>query len=56
MSASPKLGVDAYDARFAMVRDRLVRVCAGLVGIDDAEDVVQEAFVRGRSKYRQLRE
>jgi hypothetical protein len=48
--------VDEYDTRFALVRDRLVRVCVGFVGADDAEDIVHEAFVRGRSRYRQLRD
>jgi RNA polymerase sigma-70 factor (ECF subfamily) len=45
----------AYDARFALARDRLVRICTGLVG-DEAEDVVQDAYLRGRSRWRQLRD
>ncbi len=45
-----------YDARFAMARERLVRICAGLVGADAAEDVVQDAYLRGRSRWTQLRD
>ena len=44
-----------YDARFQAVRDRLVRVCAGLVGADAAEDVVHDAYLRGRDRFSQLR-
>jgi len=45
-----------YDARFEAVRDRLVRICTGLVGADAAEDVVHDAFLRGRERFGQLRE
>ena len=48
--------VDDYDARFAMGRDRLVRICSGLVGTDAAEDVVHDAFLRGRRQFHQLRD
>jgi RNA polymerase sigma-70 factor (ECF subfamily) len=43
-----------YDARFTSARDRLVRVCAALVGTDAAEDVVHDAYLRGRSRFSQL--
>jgi DNA-directed RNA polymerase specialized sigma24 family protein len=57
MSASRVLqGVDEYDARFAMVGDRLVRICAGFVGADSAEDAVHDSFLRGRRSYHQLRD
>ena len=42
--------------RFAMGRDRLVAICRGLVGADAAEDVVQDAFLRGRGRFQQLRD
>ncbi len=46
----------AYDERFAAVRDRLVRICTGLVGADTAEDLVQEADLRRRDRFGQLRD
>lgn len=46
----------AYDARFEAARERLVRVCAGFVGVDAAEDVVHDAYLRGRSRFDQLRD
>lgn len=46
----------AYDERFAAVRERLVQICAGFVGADAAEDVVQDAYVRGRARFAQLRD
>jgi RNA polymerase sigma-70 factor (ECF subfamily) len=33
-----------------------VRICAGFVGVDHAEDVVQDAYVRGRARIGQLRD
>ena len=45
-----------YDSRFAAARDRLVGICAGLVGTDAAEDVVHDAYLRGRSRFAQLRD
>ena len=39
-----------------MGRDRLIRICSGLVGTDAAEDVVQDAFLRGRRRFHQLRD
>jgi RNA polymerase sigma-70 factor (ECF subfamily) len=47
--------VDEFDVRFAAARDRLVRICAGFVGADAAQDVVQDAYVRGRARFGQLR-
>ena len=46
----------AYDERFALVRERLLRICTGLVGVDAAEDVVQDAYLRGRQRIGQLRD
>lgn len=45
-----------YDALYAAARDRLVRVCVGLVGPDAAEDVAHDAYLRGRSRFKQLRD
>jgi RNA polymerase sigma-70 factor (ECF subfamily) len=56
ISASREDGLAAYDARFALARDRLVRICAGFVGADAAEDVVHDTYLRGRSRWRQLRD
>ncbi len=50
------LGVDEFDARFALMRERLVRICAGFVGATIAEDVVHDAFIRGRARRHQLRD
>lgn len=51
-----ELGVDEFDARFALTRDRLVRICTGFVGASMAEDVVHDAFIRGRARRQQLRD
>lgn len=45
---------EAFELEFARHRDRLVRICRSLVG-DDAEDVVQDAYLLGRAKVHQLR-
>jgi DNA-directed RNA polymerase specialized sigma24 family protein len=56
--AAPRLAVDeaTFDRRFAEVRARLLRICEGLVGQDHAEDVVQDVYLRARSRRRQLRD
>lgn len=46
----------AYDARFNVMRERLIRICAGFVGPDAAEDVAHDAYLRGRAKWHQLRD
>jgi RNA polymerase sigma-70 factor (ECF subfamily) len=56
LSRSREAGLDVYDIRFASCRDRLVGICRGLVGADAAEDVVHEAFLRGRRAFDQLRD
>lgn len=45
-----------FDLRFARARDRLVRICASLVGIEEAEDVVHDAYMLGRRRFDQLRD
>jgi len=56
ISAARDVEVDAFDVRFEAARDRLVRICTGLVGFDAAEDVVHDAYLRGRQRFAQLRE
>jgi RNA polymerase sigma-70 factor (ECF subfamily) len=48
--------VARYDVRFEAARNRLVRICTGLVGDDAAEDVVHDAYLRGRARIAQLRD
>ena len=45
-----------FDAQFAAARERLVRVCAGFVGADAADDVVHDTYLRARTRQRQLRD
>ncbi len=47
---------DAYDMRFEAARVRLLRICTGFVGSSAAEDVVQDAYLRGRARFGQLRD
>lgn len=47
---------DDFDARFALARERLLRITASLVGEADAEDVVQDAFLLARRRFDQLRD
>lgn len=54
LSAAANRGTDVFDARFALARDRLVRICAGFVGADAAQDVAQDTFLRARERRHQL--
>jgi DNA-directed RNA polymerase specialized sigma24 family protein len=45
-----------FDARFALARERLLRITASLVGADEAEDVVQDTYLLGRGRFAQLRD
>lgn len=45
-----------FDARFALARDRLIRIAGSLVGAEEAEDVVQDAYLLGRRRFAQLRD
>lgn len=56
LSRPHEVGLDVYDMRFAIGRDRLIAICRGLVGADAAEDVVQDTFLRGRRRFQQLRD
>ena len=44
VSTAGDAAIAGYDARFALVRDRLIRICAGFVGADAAEDIVHDAL------------
>jgi RNA polymerase sigma-70 factor, ECF subfamily len=56
ISATGDSGAATYDRLFEAARDRLVRICAGFVGADAAEDVVHDAYLRGRDRFGQLRD
>lgn len=53
----PAQGIDraTFDERFSQIRDRLVSACRPIVG-DEAEDAVQETYLRARSRLGQLRD
>ena len=55
--ATPSSALDqsTFDRRFAEVRERVHRICIGLVGRDSAEDVVHDVYLRARSRQAQLR-
>jgi RNA polymerase sigma factor (sigma-70 family) len=46
----------AWEVRFDNLRPRLVALAGSLVGRDAAEDVVQDAYLRARSRIGQLRD
>lgn len=46
----------AFQARFEAARPRLIAVCRTVVGNDDADDVVQETYLRARARIGQLRD
>ncbi|MGZ8724359.1 MAG: RNA polymerase sigma factor [Aeromicrobium sp.] len=45
-----------FDARFGVVRHRLIRVCSALVGGVEAEDVVQDTYLAARNRFARLRD
>jgi len=46
----------AFTERFSHLRGRLLAVCIGLVGADEAEDVVQDTYLRARARRGELRD
>ncbi len=46
----------AFEHRFEAVRERLVALCASLVGPDDAEDIVQDVYLLAHQRIGQLRD
>jgi len=45
-----------FDARFALARERLLRITGSLVGSQEADDVVHDTYLLGRQRYGQLRD
>jgi RNA polymerase sigma-70 factor (ECF subfamily) len=45
-----------FDARFAVARERLLRIAVSLVGAQEAEDVLHDTYVLGRRRFGQLRD
>lgn len=45
-----------FDARFALVRRRLLAICTPMVGPDEAHDVVQDTYLAARSRIGRLRD
>lgn len=45
-----------FDDRFALLRGRLLAVCTPLVGSHEAQDVVHDTYLAGRSRYERLRD
>ena len=45
-----------FDQRFGEMRERLLRICIGLVGPDHAEDVLHDAYLLTRNRVAQLRD
>lgn len=58
-AVSAERPTDEFDAafhdRFEVIRHRLYAICRSVVGADDAEDVVQEAYLKARGRIGQLR-
>lgn len=46
----------AFTERFSRLRGRLLAVCTGLVGPDEADDVVQDTYLRARRRISELRD
>lgn len=51
---SPATDLATFDRRFGEVRERLLRICIGLVGPDHAEDVIHDVYLRTRERIGQL--
>lgn len=45
-----------FDARFALARERLLRIAGSLVGVEEADDVVHDSYLLGRQRFDQLRD
>lgn len=46
----------AFDERFAVIRPRLLSLCASLVGLVEAQDVMQDVYLTARGRLAQLRD
>jgi RNA polymerase sigma-70 factor (ECF subfamily) len=45
-----------FDARFALARQRLLRIAGSLVGAEEADDVVHDSYLLARERIDQLRD
>jgi len=45
-----------FDTRFEQLRPRLTAVCTAVAGVDDAPDLVHEAYLRASERLHQLRD
>ena len=45
-----------FDARFALARERLLRIVGSLIGAQEADDVVHDTYLLGRQRFGQLRD
>jgi RNA polymerase sigma factor (sigma-70 family) len=45
-----------FDGRFEAARPRLLAICRAVVGPADAEDLVQDTYIRARARLEQLRD
>lgn len=48
--------LEAFDARFARVRGRIIAICIALAGSQDADDLLHDTYVRARERIGQLRD
>lgn len=48
--------VEEFDERFEAARSRLLAICRLVAGLDDADDLVQETYLRGGQRIGQLRD
>lgn len=55
-TSAPRIASEAFDARFESARPRLLAIAHSLAGADDAEDIVQDTYLRARSRAAQLRD
>jgi RNA polymerase sigma-70 factor (ECF subfamily) len=55
-TSAPITATETFDARFEAARPRLLAIAHGLIGADDAEDIVHETYLRARSRIGQLRD
>ena len=53
---APERADGAFDQRFLLVRARLLAICTGFVGREAAEDVIHDAYEKGRRTFGQLRD
>jgi RNA polymerase sigma-70 factor (ECF subfamily) len=55
-TSAPSTAAEAFDARFESARPRLLAIAHSLLGADDAEDIVQDTYLRAKSRAAQLRD